>query len=390
LTDFVRRLDPDVVVMQHWGLMRELERCAAPLALDLAGPHLLERLYWKTPDPDRDVLEKTDALARADFVVCSGRWQRHYFLPWLRMAGWDITAPGICPVIPFSFAPRLPETPATRAFETFVYGGVFLPWQDPEPAMRAVLAAMDEAGRGRLRIYGGPHPDGDVSGGRFEGLWKELSGHPRVVGHGLQPFDALLADYATCGVALDLMSRNPERELAFTTRTVVYMACGLPVVYNDYSELSEPIREFEAGWTLDPARPEDLESLVRALLADPSEIARRGANARRLVAERMNWERTIEPLAAFCASPQLRLDKETARLRRESLPRRVAELERERDGLIAQIQTLRGKWFFRLYERRARWSWLLIPLLAPAMAVMAGVVGVGMLLTRAPRKGLSE
>ena len=203
LTEFVREVNPDVVVMQHWGLMRELHACACPLAIDLAGPHLLERRYWRSPDPNADLLEKIDALGRADFVVCSGAWQRHYFLPYLQMAGWDVTAPDVCPVIPFSFAPEwAPAPPTNRSLDTFVYGGVFLPWQDPEAGLRAALEAMDAAGRGRLLLYGGPHPQGDVSGGRFDGLLRDLSDHPRVAARGLASFDQILNEYAAAGVAL--------------------------------------------------------------------------------------------------------------------------------------------------------------------------------------------
>ncbi|MCX7048414.1 MAG: glycosyltransferase family 4 protein [Candidatus Sumerlaeota bacterium] len=384
LTEFVRRRNPDCVVMQHWGLMRELESCACPLAIDLAGPHLLERLYWKSPDPNADLMEKIDALARADYVVCSGAWQRHYFLSYMRMAGWDITAAAdVCPVIPFSFSPTLPAAVERRDETAFVYGGVFLPWQDPEIALRSALSAMNETGRGTLHLYGGPHPQGDVSGGRFDSLWRDLSANAsRAIVHNLTPFDQLLREYSSYGVAVDLMARNPERELAFTTRTVVYMACGLPVIYNDYSELSAIIRDGGAGWTLDPRDAEGVKQLVRSLLDSPDEVRRRGEAAQALVAERMNWERTIEPLAKFCRAPTPRLNKEAARLAWESLPRRVAELERERDTLASALDTLRGKWIVKIYERRARWSWLLPPLLLPVLLIGVLVLWCGMMLTR--------
>ena len=382
LTEFVRERDPDAVVMQHWGLMNDLASCAAPLAIDLAGPHLLERLYWNSPNPNANLLEKIDALGRADLVTCSGRWQRHYFLPYLQMAGWRVTDDDACPVIPFSYSPRLPEPSTDRDPARFVYGGMFLPWQDPEPALRASLEAMDSAGAGSLDLFGGPHPSGDVSDGRFAELWREMESHERVSTHGVAPFDELLAHYSRCGVALDLMPRNPERELAFTTRTVVYLACGLPVIHNDYSELSAEIVKREAGWALDPSDSSALRELVERLLREPELIAKRGANARRWVAGELNWERTIEPLTRFCADPRPRVEKESARLAWESQPRRVAELEAELASTRSTLETLRGKWIVRAYERRARWSWLLIPVVAPLVAIGAAVAFVGGMFTR--------
>jgi len=44
-----------------------------------------------------------------------------------------------------------------------------------------------------------------------------------------------LIEYTGASVAWDVMARNPERELAFTSRTVEYLWC-LPVVYNNYAE----------------------------------------------------------------------------------------------------------------------------------------------------------
>jgi hypothetical protein len=105
---------------------------------------------------------------------------------------------------------------------------------------------------------------------------------------------------------MDVMQRNPERELAFTTRTVEYMWCGLPVIHHDYDELSDLIREYEAGWTVDPADRAALDRVVAEILAKPAEAARRGRNAQRLVRERLTWDRTAESLDYFVRHPRLR------------------------------------------------------------------------------------
>ena len=41
---------------------------------------------------------------------------------------------------------------------------------------------------------------------------------------------------------------NVERELAFPSRTVNYLWCGLPVIHPEFSEVAHYIREYEAGW----------------------------------------------------------------------------------------------------------------------------------------------
>ena len=102
------------------------------------------------------------------------------------------------------------------------------------------------------------------------------------------------------------MKRNAERELAFTTRTVVYLWCGLPVIYNDYSELSDYIREYNAGWTVDPEDRDAIRAVLKDIFEHPEQIRERSRNAQRLVQERLNWDLTIDPLCRFVCCADLR------------------------------------------------------------------------------------
>jgi hypothetical protein len=343
----LEEVKPQVVVLQHWGMAHELPDINVPLAIDLAGPHLLERLYWGSPDIIADAEAKLAALRRADFVVCSGEYQRHYFYAWLAMAGFDLRKTEV-PVIPFS-VPPVEQLPGDTSREPYsmVYGGMLLAWQDPSRALRVVLEEMERAGRGRLHVYTGPHPVLDASGDHLASLMTELRNHPRVELHGIQPFDKLLQEYARYEVALDLMARNPERELAFTTRTMIYLACGLPVIHNDYSELAGLVRRYGGGWTLSPDDEGGLRNLCRMLLGESRQLESVRAQARAL-AEQFTWDKTIEPLASFCQAPALRADKRTTLLRVETL---TAELQHEREKRIAveqELAALRGKLFVRL------------------------------------------
>jgi len=310
LAPVLAETSPDVVVLQHWGIAAELPELHLPLVIDLAGPHLLERLYWGTDNPARDLDEKIAALRRADFVTCSGEYQRHYFYGFLQQAAWDLRNAEV-PVIPFSIPPDQPAPPThppAREF-TFIYGGAFLAWQDPTRALTWLLDEMDCAGRGRLLFYGGAHPVIDASAGKFAALQQQLASHPRVEMRGWKGFDELLPEYATEGdVAVDLMSRNPERELAFTTRTMVYLHCGLPVLYNNYSEVSGIIVRGNCGWTLDPDDEPAFRRTVAGLLSGEVDSAPFSVNARATAAA-YTWDQTIGPLADFCAAPRTRPGK---------------------------------------------------------------------------------
>lgn len=313
LGDLLHQVNPTVVVLQHWGLAAEVPELSVPLAIDLAGPHLLERLFWGSRQAEKDLEEKLAALRRADFATCSGYHQRHYFYPYLAMAGFDLRSIDF-PVVPYGL-PATDTQPMPLPDEpTFVYGGAFLAWQDPSAALDVLLEEMDTAGRGRLLFYGGSHPALDASGGRFSELAQRLSQHPRVEMRGWKPFDQLVQEYRTEGsVALDLMAWNPERELAVTTRTMVYLHCGLPVIYNDYAELSNLIREHDCGWVLSPDDPESLRQLLRRILTGLEPLEDKRAAALRAAVDHPH-HRGIEPLANFCRAPQVREGKLEAAL----------------------------------------------------------------------------
>lgn len=371
LDDFIAAQKPDAVIFQHWGLWSELRRpLPCPVAMDLAGPHLLERRLWGSPDPGRDLREKLTALAAVDHTVCSGHFQRHYFLPFLVQAGHDPRAL-LCPVIPFSLSPDLPDPSPERERDTFLFGGMFLPWQDPEGTLRTLVEAMEERKRGRLVFVGGPHPAGDVSGGRFDRLMEFLEGSGRVEIHRTMPFDQYLGALRRCSLAIDLMPRNAERELAFPTRTVGYLWAGLPVIHNDYDELAEPIARARAGWTLDPADGEGLRRLLNRILTHKEDVERRSEKARELVTQHYTWDRTIGPLAEWCRDPKPRADKRDPIVAVAATPEKpAAPRRRRREGPIRYAPPT------PMADTATRGAWYL----APVVFLVALPISIALLL----------
>ena len=198
-------------------------------------------------------------------------------------------------VIPYSLSPEQPQHqwPGDWHGEEvrFVYGGIFLPWQNPAPALLQVAANSGRAGSGVLEVIGGKHPFHAVHTGGFGPLMDKLSTMQRVQMSGLLPHDELVNRYTKAHVAVDVMMPNAERELAFPSRTVHYLWCGLPVIHAAFSEVADYIREWEAGWVVPHDDPEALHRVVLSILANPEEAQRRGENAQRLARERFSWDR---------------------------------------------------------------------------------------------------
>lgn len=302
---------PDVVVCCSWILASQLDTCPVPLAVDVAGPMLLEFLY-QNPEKAAALGErKPRGLGLADYVTCAGERQRAYFYPWLMFAGFDRAAlEERVGVVPISTAPGLPASPPPGNPEPrILFAGLALPWQDPSVPLRAVLDALDRRGRGVLDCYVSEHPVHSHGVTWLAQLRERAKTHPRLIvrENRPRPYATMLELFRQADLAFDLFARNPERELAFNTRTVDYLACGVPPLYSDYAELATAITRYDAGVTVDPADPAAIALALDALLDDPDGLAARRANARHLVDDHLTWDRTIAPLAAWCAVPTRRV-----------------------------------------------------------------------------------
>ncbi len=298
---------PDVVVASSWLLAGRLGPCPVPLVVDVAGPVLLEFIAQGGDKAAALAHHKTAALAAADFVTCAGERQRPYFYPWLIISGFT---PEDClarfAVVPISCDPRLPPHEPPGDEPTIVFAGMALAWQDPVAPLETTLATLERRGRGRLAVYTDFHPVHSQGAGWFGWLRERARGHERVTLHGLLPYDALLDVYRCADAAFDLYSRTVERELAFNTRTVDFLRCGVPPLYSDYAELSGPIRDYAAGLVVDPSDQAAVAAAVETVLDRPDRLAEFRRNAQRLARERLAWDRTIGPLAEFCAAPSKR------------------------------------------------------------------------------------
>lgn len=311
LQNIIDSMVPDVVVSCGWPNVVWTPRVNVPLAIDLTGPHLLERAYQGHQDAETNAAEKVAALRQGDFFSCIGERQRYYFEAWLLLAGLDPDdLESALAVIPYSTDPHQPAHvwpgPGEHEPVRFVYGGIFLPWQNPAPALLAVTRVLQEQGGGTLEVIGGPHPFYPVHTGHYGPLMQALAESPRVSLSGLLPHDKLVERYRRAHVAVDVMVPNAERRLAFPSRTVHYLWCGLPVIHGAYSEVADHIREYEAGWVVPHDDERALREVVISILANPTEAERRGRNAQRLAVERFNWDSTVEPLAEFVRRPYMR------------------------------------------------------------------------------------
>ena len=308
--ELLRKANPDAVVFasnwDHYGLRKKPD---CPLIIDLHGSRLIETSMWNQPI-DRD--KKVEILAKADCLLTAGTKQRNYFYGWLVQAGRIPENEHFIKYIPISLDPIIPEHDyANPEYPLFVSGGGWFPWQDQSKAIFAICDQISKRDQGKIEIFGTPHETQNLSNEErkirdiYSSVVDLANKSPRIHVNGYVGRDDLLKIYSKANIALELMKYNLERELAFTTRTIEYLWCGMPVIYNNYSEISEHIAEYNAGWAIDPDSDEQISNTINEIFSNPELIKEKGQNAQRLVQDRFTWDKTIQPLVDFVKSPKI-------------------------------------------------------------------------------------
>ena len=296
-SSILAQVRPDAVLCGHWPAMTLPTKPSQAVILDLAGPHMLERHYQGSPNQLGAMLAKLGVLGRADYFIVSGQKQRLYFMAYLQRAQVERPEQRMI-TIPMPLSPNVPEHKVSdeATYPHFVFGGVFLPWQDPTTALNAVASRLETSKRGQLTLIGGKHPNYKIREGVYSDLFARLSQNPQVVAKPMLPYEEFVANLGEMDVAVDLMKWNLERELAVTIRSTTYLWAGVPVIYNDYADIARHIRSYDAGWTISPDDPSALAGVMDEIYASPETVRRKSANASRLARELFSWDKAVQPL----------------------------------------------------------------------------------------------
>jgi glycosyltransferase involved in cell wall biosynthesis len=314
LWKIIRKVVPDVIIFEQWGLATYLEKTNIPVIIDLHGSLIIENYFRKHRGLHYNIAAKIKTLTKADFIICPSQRQKNYFIPWLMLSGFLVGEESIA-VVPVSLSPELPQKNPSDEL-TFIFSGGLWPWINPFPALDIVAEQVSKLGNGQLKVFA-QKPDikkllpkdkfGNGKNFSFAGI-KDMD---RVKINPFVPHENLLKELSTADVAVDIYQWNRERELAFSTRTIEFLWSGLPVIHADYSEISQYITEYQAGWCLDPNDVESIRKVVSEICDDPFKAREYGKNAQRLVREHFTWERTIDPLNNYVMSPLPKSGKKT-------------------------------------------------------------------------------
>jgi hypothetical protein len=269
--------------------------------LDFFAPKMLETLYQHGEGYPRDELaalrrRKIRAIELADAFIVNGKKKLPYFLAWMLQADRDVrTLPvevvNMCAPVSFSG-----EAGPVGSGVRFAVAGYLQSWSTLGSWVKVVERQLERPGM-RLDLllpwhWGGAAERSHESRADLDRLERNGS----VTTNGPMTFSEFQAFLSKIDVSIDLFQHNLEREYAMVTRSVISLACGVPVIHPPFTEVSPMIAEYDAGWLIDPPDTKALEDVISGILDDPDLVRRKKENARALASEVLDPAVAVKPL----------------------------------------------------------------------------------------------
>lgn len=305
IATIIQQTGAEIVLFGNWGLACAAGNCGVPIIIDMNGPLVLENFYRNRDQQFQDSIAKLEAIAKADYIIAGSKRQKSYLTGWALMAGLkpDNLSIGI---VPYSLPIQTSKTGKSDDIR-FIVAGYDWPWLTGDQHVKTVCSELARHKNGSLHLFTSQAPYSDSinedssadSSGKLGMLEME-----RLIKHQPVDFEQLTDQLSKATVALDLWQHNPERDLAFPSRTVAYLRAGLPVITSPHGELAELIRTYKAGWLIDSNDSDRLTELTKEIVQGTIDIKTYSNNARRLFEEYLLRDRTITDLDQFCRFPR--------------------------------------------------------------------------------------
>ncbi|HPG30048.1 MAG TPA: hypothetical protein PLQ81_04635, partial [bacterium] len=257
----ISKVRPDIIIFSPWMLAISYDAKkfkTIPVVLDMPGMITLENIYDKMENDFDFLAKKIHTFNKSDLFCVSNQRQKYYLYSLLLMSGIDINEKSVI-LSPISYTDNIPEHKKYPSPPTYIFSGVLWNWQNYGDSLSNIAGYLAKNG-GEFEIYCGNFLYAETSRSL-----NELKRFESVKLNGLIEHDALLQKYIQSSVAVELYLPNPERELATTTRTLEYIWSGLPVIYSKGMYLAEFIKEYDAGWVIDPLDSDELLKVLNEI-----------------------------------------------------------------------------------------------------------------------------
>ena len=294
LERLIEQYEPKAIILGYWELLRDLpDTLPIPVIADVSTPRVLEVLV-SGKGVDLEIEKVFDIYPKIDLFLCGNERQRDFLLPWLMVAGFDLSER--IPIITLPLSTEITEPKVGNLKLHFISGGVTYPWRNPEKYHNIIRKFLmsDKNVDGSITIIRGSYPY--KSSTSEEPIIKKFE---RVFP--LLPYHEMSKLYAQSTIGLELSDKNIEREFSQSFRILEYLRHGLPVICNGFLEISRLIEKYNAGWIIDS--PRELDAVLNSISSDPSTLNQRSKNAQKLIKDNFHYQDTIGGLLVYLQDP---------------------------------------------------------------------------------------
>lgn len=298
-----------------------------PTVVDLYDPFIIENLHYYSERGAgvfaHDHATLLHSLVHGDFFLCASEAQRHFYLGALLAAGRlnpavfgaDPALERLLAIAPFGVHPPRPLPSRTLDAPSVLFGGIY-DWYDPILAIDAVAIARRSLPSLTLTFTHHPNP-GITPQGKAAAAMKyvEAKGYRDFVR--FEPwvsYDRRGEFFDRFTLALLTFPQSIETLLAMRTRLYDFLWGALPVVTSSAPGTDEILERYGAGSIVRADSAEIFAHEIVAIAGDPSRYEAMTRATRAFVLDHQ-WERVLEPLAAFCRTPRTDETKEAFAVR---------------------------------------------------------------------------
>lgn len=169
------------------------------------------------------------------------------------------------------------------------YIGKYAPHRGLDTVVEALPDLLRQVPDARLLVVGAPGTS--QYGEEIDTLVAELGIEDRVTFTGWVDFEEVPRYTAASDVCLVPHADTPHTRTTIPHKLFQYMAVEKPVVVTDVPPLERVVSESEAGIVVPSGDTGAMATSLTDLYDDPDRAERLGANGRRAVVDRYNWER---------------------------------------------------------------------------------------------------
>jgi glycosyltransferase involved in cell wall biosynthesis len=288
---------------------------AIPTVIDLYDPFIVENLHYYSDRGEEvfryDHATLMESLARGDYFLCASEAQRLFYLGLLLATGRlnpilfekDPRLESLIGIAPFGVQEPRPAKARDLASPPILFGGIY-DWYDPIAAIDAVAIVRESLPGATLTFTTHPNPDITPQGKLAEAMaYARDKGYRFVRFEPWAPYEQRAEFFERFALALLTFPRSIETDLSMRTRVYDYLWCGLPIVTSSAPGTDELLLRYGAGAVVG-APPETFADAILTILRDESLYTSMTTGASRFVREHQ-WNRTLEPLRAFCRAPRI-------------------------------------------------------------------------------------